>query len=1074
VSEIKSKVIIANPVLNSPFEEPKRHFIFEGEDITDKVSESRRPSGHFTPIARARSRDGQAPLEFSSSEEYEEIRLVNEIRRRVRLWRENGANDLTQVTRRLLEHWGNPDRSRRLFFCQREALEAIIYVCEVARKSGDNFIDNELRQAARDAAGNDRPNLFRLATKMATGSGKTVVMAMIIAWHTLNKAANPQDARFTNAFLLVAPGITIRDRLRVLHPSDPENYYDKLDLVPSDLRSQLNAAKISITNYHAFKPREKVKVAKLTKDLLAKDGKPSPALVETEGEMARRILRSLGTTKHIVVLNDEGHHCYRGKPQDSANNVGLTAEDKAEAKDRDEAARVWISGLEAISCLVNVKAVHDLSATPFYLSGSGYPEGSLFPWVISDFSLIDAIESGIVKVPRVPVDDNAKTGELPMFRDIWSMIRDQLPKKRVDASQQTIATLPKELEASLHFLYDNYAKRYEKWQAEVSAATNADTTATPPVFIVVCNNTAVSKLVFDWISGYQVSQATAEPANTKPTKAAGKAKAKKSAANPSEDSLSENPAIVKSGKLPLFDNTETDATGRRVMRHRPYTILVDSQQLESGDALSADFKAIARTEIDEFKQAYVARSPGADPEKISDEDVLREVLNTVGKPGKLGEHIRCVVSVSMLTEGWDANTVTHVLGVRGFRTRLLCEQVVGRALRRMTYRPRQVDIEVNGRPVHFEGFPVEYAEVYGIPFSFIPTNGSTPDGKPGPIVTRVRALEERADLEITFPRIERYSYDLPDAMLVASFDENSRMPITTRDMPSKVEVRPIVGEGSIHESDLKAMRRQTVAFSLAQRVYENMLRQPGSSQQAPPDPKPWLFPELVTIARRWLDECLMLKDNTYVGMLRLTELEHRAADKVFAAIVRAMKTTTKGDPIVRACPVEHDPVGSTRGVDFDTARPCWASPAKSHISHIVCDTESWEQKTAQALEDTPEVLCYTKNFNLHFSIPYTYNGQPKQYIPDFIVHLDDGRGPLDPLRIILELSGKKEGQDASGDIKAAKASATRNLWVPGVNELAIYGRWAFLEVFDPWDVENTIRGKFLAKPPKPRKSLSLS
>ena len=247
---------------------------------------------------------------------------------------------------------------------------------------------------------------------MATGTGKTVVMAMLIAWHTLNKLANRQDSRFSDAFLIVAPGITIRDRLRVLLPNDPQTYYRQRDIVPADLMPQLHQAKIVITNFHAFLRREKVQAGKLTKEILAQ-GEDS-AFTETPAEMVRRVCRELGNKQNLVVINDEAHHCYRRKPD--GQDEELSGEERREAEKRAEEARVWISGLEAVKDKLGLRAIYDLSATPFFLRGSGYSEGTLFPWVVSDFSLIDAIELGLVKVPRVPVEDNAMMGDYPVYR----------------------------------------------------------------------------------------------------------------------------------------------------------------------------------------------------------------------------------------------------------------------------------------------------------------------------------------------------------------------------------------------------------------------------------------------------------------------------------------------------------------------------------------------------------------------------------------------------------------------------------------------------------------------------------
>ena len=442
---------------------------------------------------------------------------------------------------------------------------------------------------------------------MATGSGKTVIMAMIVAWQTLNKLANPQDARFTDTFLVVTPGITIRDRLRVLLPNDPQNYYDALVLVPSDLKEGLLKTKVLITNFHAFKLREKVKAGKLTKQLLA-EGDES-AFTESEGEMVRRVCRELGNKKNIIVLNDEAHHCYRRRID--GEEVKLTGDDRKEAEEREEEARIWISGLEAVKRKIGVKVVYDVSATPFFLRGSGYSEGVLFPWVVSDFSLIDAIESGIVKVPRVPVADDSMMGYVPTYRDLWLRVRDDLPKKGRKTDAVSGAPLvPRVLDGALQSLYFNYVKYFDRWQKNEQVQVDG---LTPPVFIVVCNNTNVSKLVFDYIAGW-------------------------------EKELKDGSKVPVPGKLPLFSNVEGDRFSAR-----PKTILVDSHQLESGEAMSADFKTIAKYEIEEFKAEYKARFLGRDVENLTDEDLLREVMNTVGKQGKLGEQIRCVVSVSMLT-----------------------------------------------------------------------------------------------------------------------------------------------------------------------------------------------------------------------------------------------------------------------------------------------------------------------------------------------------------------------------------------------------------------------------------------
>jgi len=461
-----AQVVIENPILNSPYIEPSRHFRFGDEGITNDVVDERRTSSYFIPIAKPKKKGaGQLAFETEWTEDrIEENKLVNEIRRRVRQWRQGGYVGVTPTTSRLLAYWNDPDRVRKLFFCQIEALETAIYIMEVAKRYGDAWIENDLR----DGNNTSNPGLPRIALKMATGSGKTVVMSMLIAWHALNKFANPQDGRFSDTFLIVTPGITIRDRLRVLLPNDPENYFRVRDVAPPHSREQLGQTRILITNFHAFQLRETVSAGKITKSILSRSG--AGGFTETPDQMVRRVCRELGNKKNLVVLNDEAHHCYRRKPDGTAEK--LSGDDRKEAEKREEEARIWISGIEAVKAKIGVKTIYDLSATPFFLRGSGYPEGTLFPWVVSDFSLIDAIESGIVKVPRVPVADDSMTGEQPTYRDLWIRIREDLPRK----SRKTEAVagepkLPAELQGALHSLYGNYEKYYDLWNKNTEASS---------------------------------------------------------------------------------------------------------------------------------------------------------------------------------------------------------------------------------------------------------------------------------------------------------------------------------------------------------------------------------------------------------------------------------------------------------------------------------------------------------------------------------------------------------------------------------------------------------------------------
>jgi type III restriction enzyme len=946
----------------------------------------------------------QKTLVSDLPEQEQENTTINRIRAKVDSWRGLGYPRLANpLTRELLDYWRNSERERKLFFCQIEALETLIYVSEVAKANGDEWIEEYLREAA---AASGTP-LFRLASKMATGSGKTVVMAMIIAWQTLNRCRNPNDLRYSDSFLLVAPNITIRDRLRVLMPSDPENYYRKLDIVPAELRSDLGTAKIVVTNFHAFKLKEKGEAGKLTKTILTQR-QASSVFTESPEQMARRVCREFGRRKGIIVLNDEAHHCYRSKPL--AEGEKLIGEERKEAEAREEEARLWINGLETINAKIGVKTVYDLSATPFYLNGSGYREGTLFPWVVSDFSLMDAIESGIVKTPRVPTSENAIGNALPTFRNLWQHVAADLPKKaKADGGILGEPVLPKELQAALHTLYDHYAAKYQAWEKAADGKAEGNP---PPVFIVVCNNTNVSKMVFDYIGGRATGR-------THP----------------------DGSPVITPGELPYFNNV---ADNRWLPT--PNTILVDSAQLESEDGLSADFKQLAAVQIAEFHAEYNART-GRASEDLTDSDLMREVLNTVGKKGKLGEGIRCVVSVSMLTEGWDANTVTHILGVRAFGSSLLQEQVVGRGLRRMSY-------TLNDRG-HFDP---EYADVYGVPFRFLPVVGGGETGipNPGPYPGNVKAeasrLALRPWLEIHYPRVAAYQYEIPPDVLTAKFTAESRLTLSVADLPTKTTSEPIVGQPvEMTLGELKTKRMQEIEFIIARLV---------AGKFAPPDPSGTSesygpFAQLLPLVRRWIAECVEIKDHVFPQLLWLSEYRHSAAEKIH----RAIRTESGGEPKIRAVLQSDEPFGTTALVSFDTLKKRYkTSVEKCHINFVPCNSD-WEAAFAAVLEDAselPQVRAYVKNQNLGFRIPYTHEGKPRNYYPDYLVKIDDGHGPDDLLHLIVEISGQKK------DDKQAKADTATNIWIPAVNALGTAGRWGYVELTDPACLIRDLK-KFLRK-----------
>jgi type III restriction enzyme len=725
-----------HPVLNSPYEEPQLHWELDAEgQPTQNIIGARRRASFITPIPKPRKHKnaGAQQLVFDEGKGlstpdqiYNVTSIINQVREHVNAWRnKQDPNDwhVTPETARLLQHWRHHHFSDiRPFFCQIEAMETIVWLTEVAphlRKREKTLLEY-LANANNDA----NPELMRIALKMATGSGKTTVMAMIIAWQTINAVRRPTSKRFSRGFLVMTPGITIRDRLRVLQPNDPDSYYASRELVPRDMLDDLKRAKIVITNYHAFMLRERMEISKGGRSLLQGRGEPLKTL-ETEGQMLQRVMPGLMGMKNILVLNDEAHHCYREKPGE-ADEGTLKGDDRKEAVKNAEAARVWITGLETVARKLGISQVIDLSATPFFLSGSGYAEGTLFPWTMSDFSLMDAIECGIVKLPRVPVADNIPGEEMPKFRNLWTHIRTRMPKKgRGKAKALDPLSLPVELQTALEALYGHYAKTYKLWE---EAGIRV-----PPCFIVVCNNTSTSKLVYDYISGFR---------------------------RENEDGTSN----TVNGRFELFRNF--DEYDNPIPR--PRTLLIDSEQIESGDALDRNFRTMAADEIERFRREIIVRTGDRrQAENITDQDLLREVMNTVGKEDRLGESIRCVVSVSMLSEGWDASTVTHVLGVRAFGTQLLCEQVIGRALRRQSY-------ELNDDGL----FNVEYADVLGIPFDFTAKPVVAPPQPPRETV-HVRAVRpERDELEIRFPRVAGYRVELPEERLTVQFNEDSILELT--------------------------------------------------------------------------------------------------------------------------------------------------------------------------------------------------------------------------------------------------------------------------------------------------------
>jgi type III restriction enzyme len=773
----------------------------------------------------------------------------------------------------------------------------------------------------------------------------------------------------------------------------------------------IQRAKIVITNFHAFKRREKTELSSAGRALLTGRRGEDLHTVEPEGQMLQRVMGSLMNMKNVMVFNDEAHHCYREKPGDKEDVEIQEGEDKREAtneaNENNEAARLWISGLEIVQRKLGISRIFDLSATPFFLRGSGYREGTLFPWTMSDFSLMDAIECGIVKLPRVPIADNLPDAknDMPKFRELWKHIGKDMPK-----GGRSKFNDPQALELknrilfvnALKALYGHYEETFKLW-----AESNV---GVPPCFIIVCNNTSTSKLVFDYISGYIHGES----------------------------------GVFFDGKFSLFSNYDENGNPYP----SPRTLLIDSKQLDSGEKLSDDFLKSNGRAIERFRRETMDRGGAlADDlrqgKELDETTILREVMNTVGKPGMLGGDIRCVVSVSMLTEGWDANTVTHVLGVRAFGTQLLCEQVIGRALRRRSY-------ELNEKTGLFD---VEYADVMGIPFDF---TAKPVISKPVPPVDWVRVQAVRPDrdhLEIRFPRVMGYRVELPKEQIRAEFTEDSILELNPDLVgPTEVLQAGIIGETvNLKVEHQKDIRRSSLIMHLTNHCLKNKWR------DADGVPRFHLFSQLKGIVRQWLDTCLKCSGNTYEAILLDLKFANMAADKIHAAVNRAGVIDKPKDPPITAILDPYTPSGSTIYVNFVTSKSLrWQTKDRCHINWCVCDSH-WEAELCRVAEKHPLVKAYVKNYNLGFEVPYSYQGEQRTYLPDFVLLVDDGHGEDNLLRVVVEIKGYR-GEDAK-----AKKEAMEVFWIPGINRLGSYGRWAFVELKEVYKIEGEFEAKVEAE-----------
>ena len=1024
--------------MNGPYLEPTHHYATAEDGSLDyeRPLPGRRifaPSTPQVPLGRKPQSSLYDVNDFAS--EFRD-KLVNLVREQVGQWR---AQDYPQVasrvTRDLLDFWflsdERPDH-KKLFFAQREAVETAIWLNEVAHKSNAGVhVLNQLRlanESVEDAAS----VLPRIGFKMATGTGKTVVMACLLLYHYLNRSEYRNDPHYADYFLIVAPGVTIRDRLSVLRVDtqaerdlDAADYYRQRQLVPPHYQRLLSGlnAKLVITNFHAFEPRQLSGNKRSPMDgKRAADGSKAAAL-ESIHEIVRRVMPAFKPGRRMVVINDEAHHCYLPRAKGKDN-------DEEQSATENQRAAVWFSGVRAFAQRWHMAAVYDLSATPYFLQGSGWPAYSFFPWVVSDFGLIEAIESGLVKIPFLPVEDSGHAIEEPTLRNLYEFCKEGLPKKgqrtiRGESAQEDDETggkgkrgkpsatvepppqLPPLLKQALQQFYAHY-QAYDKGLRE-QGERRKDLLSTPPVFIVVCSNTTVSKEVYKLIAGYETLGA-------------------------------DGSAQVALGTLELFSNYDPVTRERK---RRPSTLLIDSDALEHSGQVNEAFKSVFAPEIEAFKREYRVTHPDRSVDALTDGDLLREVVNTVGRPGKLGQHIRCVVSVGMLTEGWDANTVTHIVGVRAFGSQLLCEQVAGRALRRREY---FLDPKTGK-------FPPEYAHIIGVPFKFF-KGGEAPSATPQDI-SYLRALPERADLTIEFPNLLGYKIATEAEQIEAEFSGTPNFVVNLTQLPA----RTVMGTAFSAErqelaTQIDDLRDQEVVYWAARCVLSQHYRNAFGAVQFEK------FQDLRRIVQRWYDSKVEVVGETDPRFRRLVHLygEKEVAASIYRGIEAAMLLRPSGgaDKAPQIVPLlnRYNPTGSTAHVQGSTTKPVFATQ-HSPVNFVVADTDSWEQIAAKTFEQLPQVESYVKNAFLGFEIPYTdKTGKDRRYLPDFLLRVKTPGGHR--YNLIVEITG------FSTD-KELKRYFVKERWLPAVNASGRHAQkhwgghpWYFAEITDIERIKNTL------------------
>jgi type III restriction enzyme len=1011
---------VAEPILNSPYEEPARHWLIHDDRPAELASGRRLPIYFWRP-----PRQATAEAERDDRGLQIELKLVSLIRAALRRWREAGYPGASRVTRELLSWWQREGRPVPLFFAQREAALTVIFLTE-ARADFLQGLNVPLDEPSEEARAQGCRAFRRLACKMATGTGKTTVMAMLAAWSILNKVAHRADRRYSDAVLVVCPNVTIRSRLAELDPARGEaSLYRTRDLVPERLMGDLKQGRVLVLNWHVFEKqstqngarvvragvaerrRETIRIGEratsargarylplaeyerqkrlgaleVEEELRDEQGHLTQAkvwstrYVESDTRWLARVLgKTFGASKgNLLVMNDEAHHAYRIRSHQPDEGEDEDFPDAEEAARYYDEATVWVEGLDRIHQHRGINVCVDFSATPYFLGRVSNMANRPFPWVVSDFGLTEAIESGLTKIPQLAVRDSSGRS-IPGYFNIWRWIMPQLSATE-RGGRKAIA----KPEAILRYAYTPIAllggmwrERLHDWQVQGKPR--------PPVFIIVCKNTRLAKVVFDWLA------------------------------------LDQPPHGVPPAGLPEFLNTAG----------RSNTIRVDSKVVDETDsgASRSDEDRWMRFTLDTVGRLDWPRNAGGLPLYP---DGFEALAGKLGRPlTPPGRDVRCIVSVGMLTEGWDCNTVTHIVGLRPFMSQLLCEQVVGRALRRDDYA-----VGADGR------LGEEIAQVFGVPFEIVPFKETRPGERPPAARTwRIRALPERQALEIRFPRVEGYvqadgsrpSIDLAAVPLLAI--DPARIPVevqTKAALPANSGRPSIFGPGALRSIDLNPYRQgqrlQGLMFDAARELMRLILAESGG-QVAPAA----VFGPALEAVRRFVDE----KVEPQAPALKVDVFLSPYYGLMMERLAQAIRYGGDGGewPRIEAS----RPAGSTAEVDFATRRE--PMPVlKSHLNAVVPDTQRWEQQAAYFLDMHPRVESFAKNAGLGFSIPYSNGGERHDFVPDFLVRLTDG------LQLVLEI----KGYDPKAEVKQAAAQR----WTRAVNRHGGFGPWRFLLLRDP-------------------------